>query len=144
MLTELFVVVNFISRFRASLDNDPDVNANAYMRQFIPFCLHSPLLIQTAIYTSSCFMSEVGSIESTTAVAHKCRAIEMLTEHLRSRGSTTDEAIAAVMQLMINEWYWGNSADLNAHLTGLREMIRLRGGFTSLGLGGLLAKLVIA
>lgn len=88
-------------------------------------------------------MSEVGNIESTTAVAHKCRAIEMLTEHLRSRGSTTDEAIAAVMQFMINEWYWGNLDDLKAHLTGLREMIRLRGGFASLGLGGLLAKLVI-
>ncbi|KAF3760978.1 hypothetical protein M406DRAFT_268085 [Cryphonectria parasitica EP155] len=137
------IVVNFISRFKASLDSEPDVNSNPYMRQYVPFCLHSPLLIQTAIYTSACFQGEMGNIESTTAVAHKCRAIEMLTEHLQSRGSTTDEAIAGVMQLMLNEWYWGNTDDLRAHLTGLREMVRLRGGFGNLGLGGLLARLVI-
>lgn len=67
----------------------------------------------------------------------------MLNEHLQTRGSTTDEAIVGVMQLMLNEWYWGNMGDLRAHLSGLREMVRLRGGFASLGLGGLLARLVI-
>lgn len=113
------------------------------MRQYVPFCLNSPLLIQTAIYTSACFLNEQGCVESATAVAYKCRAIEMLKDHLQSTGSTTDEAIAGVMQVMLNEWYWGNTDDLRAHLTGLREMVRLRGGFATLGLGGLLAKLVI-
>lgn len=82
-------------------------------------------------------------IESTTAVSHKCHTIRLLNEHLQTRGSTTDEAVAAVMQLMLNEWYWGTMDDLQAHLSGLREMVRLRGGFECLGLGGLLAKLVI-
>lgn len=138
--------VSFISRFKASLDGEPDANASPYMRQFVPFCLHSPLLIQTAMYTSACFLNETTGgrlVDSTTAVAHKCRAIRMLNEHLQTRGSTTDEAIAGVMQLMLNEWYWGNVDDLRAHLSGLREMVRLRGGFASLGLGGLLARLVI-
>lgn len=125
------------------------MNNNAYMKQYVPFCLHSPLLIQTAIYTSACFLNETEGghstlrIDGTTAVAHKCRSIQMLNEHLQTHGSTTDEAIAAVMQLMLNEWYWGNIDDLRAHLSGLREMVRLRGGFGNLGLGNLLARLVI-
>lgn len=138
--------VNFISRFKASLDGEPDVHANPYMKHFVPFCLRSPLLVQTAIYTSACFLHETTRgqlMDSTTAVAHKCRAIRMLNEHLQTRGSTTDEAVAAVMQLMLNEWYWGHADDLRAHLRGLREMVRLRGGFGALGMGGLLARLVI-
>lgn len=42
--------------------------------------------------------------------------------------------------------YWGNTQDLpelRAHLRGLREMIRIKGGFNQMGLTGLLAKLVI-
>lgn len=139
--------MNFVSRFKAALDGDPDTNNNSYMKQYVPFCLHSPLLIQTAIYTSACFLNETENgnslIDGTTAVAHKCRSITMLNEHLQTHGPTTDEAIAAVMQLMLNEWYWGNMGDLRAHLSGLREMVRLRGGFGNLGLGSLLARLVI-
>ena len=67
----------------------------------------------------------------------------MLNEHLRSKSSTTDVAIAAVTQLILDEWYWGEANDLRAHLRGLREMIRLRGGFRNLGLNGMIAKLVI-
>lgn len=141
-----FPVVNFISRFKASLDGESDMNSSPYLKQYIPFCLHSPLLIQTAIYTSACYLIETAGeqrLDSMTAMSHKCRAIRMLNEHLQVRGSTTDEAIASVMQLMLNEWYWGDADDLMAHLSGLREMVRLRGGFANLGLGGLLAKLVI-
>lgn len=140
-------VVNFISRFKASLDGEPDIHHNQYLKQYIPFCLHSPLLIQTAIYTSSCFLLESTNgqlIDNPTTMTHKCHAIRKLNEHLQTRGSTTDEAIAGGMQLMLNEWYWGNIDDLQAHLSGLKEMVRSRGGFGSLGLGGLLSKLVIA
>ncbi|KAJ4422687.1 hypothetical protein N0V82_002691 [Gnomoniopsis sp. IMI 355080] len=140
-------VVNFVSRFKATLDGDVDMSTNTYMTRFVPFCLYSPLLIQTAIYTSACFLNEMEGrhnlIDSTTAVAHKFRAIRMLNEHLQTHESTTDEAISAVMQLMLNEWYWGNMDDLKAHTRGLKEMIRLRGGFRSVGLSGLLAKLTI-
>lgn len=140
-------VVNFVSRFKAALDGDPDMNTSAYMTKYVPFCLNSPLLIQTAIYTSACFLDEMEGrhnlIDNATAVAHKFRTIRMLNEHLQTHGSTTDEAISAVMQLMLNEWYWGDVDDLKAHSRGLREMIRLRGGFGSVGLSGLLAKLAI-
>lgn len=123
------------------------MSTSAYMRQYLPFCLRSPLLIQTAIYTSACFLNEMEGrsslIDNTTAVARKVRAIGMLHEQLQTHGSTTDEAISCVMQLMLNEWYWGNMDDLKAHSRGLRDMVREKGDIGKVGLGGLLAKLVI-
>lgn len=76
-------------------------------------------------------------------MVHKYRAIRMLNEHIQTQHLATDEAIAAVMQMLLNEWYWGDMSDLAAHLSGLKEMIRLRGGYRNLGLGGLLARLVM-
>ncbi|KAI1878582.1 hypothetical protein JX265_002759 [Neoarthrinium moseri] len=74
----------------------------------------------------------------------KGQAIRMLNDRLRSeKDATSDEAIAGVCQLIIDEWYWGETQDLRAHLNGMKRMIRLRGGFGNLGLEGLLSKMVI-
>lgn len=137
--------VNLVSRFKASLSGRPDVATNPYMRQYVPFCLHSPLLAQIAIYTAACFLNDAcpNVIDNTTAMMRKGAAIHMLKTHLRTTGSTTDEAIAGVTQLILNEWHWGDRKELEAHFGGLREMVRSRGGLSNLGLGGLLSKLVM-
>lgn len=96
------------------------------------------------MYTSACYLNETGHLDKMAAMAHKGQAIAMLNEHLRSRSSTSNEAICAVIQLILDEWYWGETGDLRAHLRGLREMIRLRGGLKQLGMGGMIAKLAVA
>lgn len=103
------------------------------------------MLAQIAIYTAACFLNDTcpSVVDDTTAMTRKGDAICMLETHLRTTGPTTDEAIAGVMQLILNEWYWGGKKELEAHLGGLREMVRSRGGLANLGLGGLLAKLII-
>lgn len=103
------------------------------------------MLAQISIYTAACFLNDTcpNVVDDTTAMTRKGDAICMLETHLRTAGSTTDEAIAGVMQLILNEWYWGGRKELEAHLGGLREMVRSRGGLANLGLGGLLAKLII-
>lgn len=89
------------------------------------------------------------------AVAHKGRAIDMLDTQLHGGSaasgeggpaptSTSDDAITAVIQLVMDEWYWGQTQNLHAHLRGLREMIRLRGGLRNLGMDGLVSKLAMA
>lgn len=107
--------------------------------------MHNPMLAQIAIYTAACFLNDTcpSIVDSTTAMTRKGDAICMLETHLRTMGSTTDEAIAGVMQLILNEWYWGGRKELEAHLGGLREMVKSRGGLANLGLGDLLAKLII-
>lgn len=136
--------VNFISRFQASLDGAADdAPSSAYLKHYVPFVLHSPLLLQTGIATAACLLAETNDA-SAVAVAYKCRSIGLLNAHLLRAGpAPTDEAVAAVRQMLLNEWCWGSVGDLRAHLSGLREMVRLRGGFAQLGLGGLLARLVI-
>lgn len=137
--------VNLISRYKASLGGNPDIATNPYMKHYIPFCLHSPLLAQIAICTAACFLNDTcpDIVDNTTAMTRKGAAIYMLKTHLRTTGSTTDEAIAGVTQLILNEWHWGDRGELEAHFGGLKEMVRSRGGLSSLGLGGLLSKLVI-
>ncbi|KAK4209202.1 oleate activated transcription factor 3 [Rhypophila decipiens] len=138
----LRIYVKLISQFKASLDGNPDAS-NPYIKYHVPYCVQSPLLQHVAIYTAAGLLSQTGHIESTVAMAHKGHAIKLLNEHLRSRSSTSDEGIAGVVQLIVNEWYWGDPNDLRAHLRGLREMIKLRGGFRTLGLHGLISKLAI-
>jgi hypothetical protein len=96
-----------------------------------------------AIYTAACFLNEAGHLDRATMMAHKGQAISLLNEHLGSGNSSSDEAIAGIIQLILDEWYWGETGDLRAHLRGLREMIRMRGGFRNLGLYGLISKLAI-
>ncbi|KAK3328530.1 hypothetical protein B0T19DRAFT_449970 [Cercophora scortea] len=138
----LRVYVRFIARFKASLDGNPDVS-NAYLKYYVPYCVHSPLLANVAIYTAAGFLSQTGHIDGTVVMAHKGRAIGLLNEHLRSQASTSDEEVASIVQIIVNEWYWGDANDLRAHLRGLREMIKFRGGFRTLGLHGLISKLAI-
>ncbi|KAK2059952.1 hypothetical protein LY76DRAFT_615404 [Colletotrichum caudatum] len=169
----LRIYVTVLSRFKASLNGDPDPN-NPFVRHYSPFCLQDPLVVQIILYTSACFLHETGHVRTTALRTLKGRAIHMLNESLRPHGadgrrhsssrdaaetalaSTTadssgrskhpsDAAIAGVIQLTVTEWYWGETEDdLQYHLRGLRGMIRLRGGLNQLGMNGLLAKNAIA
>lgn len=132
--------LKLLCRFKASLDGNPDA-ASPYVRSYVPHCVQDPMLLQIILYTSSCFLNETGHAPRTVMMAHKGEAIRMLNDHLRSGPrQTSDSAIAGVVQLIVDEWYWGETQDLRAHLRGLREMIRLRGGFAQLGMSGFLAK----
>ena len=106
--------------------------------------MQDPLLLQIVLYTSACFLNETGHLPRHLVMIQKGQAISMLNEHLRSDVFyTSDAAIAAVIQLIIDEWYWGEDLDLRAHLRGIRQMIKIRGGYGKLGMNGLLAKMVI-
>ncbi|KAK4230276.1 hypothetical protein QBC38DRAFT_507611 [Podospora fimiseda] len=140
---ELFgIYINLIAQFKASIDGNPD-SSNPFIRFYVPYCIQSPLLQRIAVYTAACFLSDTGHLDRTAAMAYKGQAIELLNKHLHSQLSTSDEGVAGVIQLIIDEWHWGNQPDLEAHLRGLREMIKIRGGFRTLGLHGLISKLAI-
>lgn len=98
-------------------------------------------LLQVIFYTSACFLLEIGQAPEALMIAQKGEAMRMLKELLQaSFGHASEGTIIGVLQLIINEWYWGEMGDLRAHLTGLTEMIWLRGGVSQLGMGGLLAR----
>ncbi len=136
-------VVRLVSQFNASLDGSPDAN-NVYVKYYLPYCVQTPLLAQGAVYTAACLLAETGHIDRMVAISHKGKTMALLHEHLGSQPSTTDEAVAGVVQLVTNEFYWGDTADLHAHLRGLKDMIKMRGGLRNIGLHGLISKLAIS
>ncbi|KAK1773579.1 hypothetical protein QBC45DRAFT_427292 [Copromyces sp. CBS 386.78] len=138
----LSLFVNPIGNMKASLDINPDAT-NPYIQHYIPFCLRSPLLKRVAICTAAGWLNVAGILDTTVAMAHKGQAIALLNDHVKSSLVAGDEGIAGVVQLIINEWYWGEKQSLHAHMGGLCEMIKLRGGFRTLGLNGLISKLAI-
>jgi hypothetical protein len=102
------------------------------------------LLVHISIYTAACFLNESKHLDKTIAMLIKGQAIRMLNEILSSeQNATSDEAIAGVCQMIVDEWYWGDTHDLRAHLKGMREMIKLRGGLQLLGMNGLLSKIAL-
>lgn len=144
-----------LSRFKASLTGDPDPS-NPFIKHYAPFCIQEPLVVQTLMYASACYIHETGHLPRTALMASKGRAIHMLNQRISSgrnsaaasntgnvweTSGTNDAAIASVIQLAAAEWYWGdNNEDVQHHFKGLRDMIRLRGGFDRLGMNGILAK----
>ncbi|KAK1495700.1 hypothetical protein CABS01_01507 [Colletotrichum abscissum] len=162
-LLRLYIAV--LSRFKASINGDPSPN-NPFIRHYSPFCLQDPLVMRIILYTSACFLHETGDVRTDVLRTYKGQAIAMLNENLTTDSSKSmvpnttaltatdanslttpviqkpgDAAIAGVIQLTVAEWYWGESEqDLRYHLMGLRDMIRVRGGFNQLGMDGLLAK----
>lgn len=132
-----------MSRFKCAIDGNPDPNG-FYFKTYMPFCFQSPLLVNIAIFSAASYMHETNYIDKTTSIAIKGYTIRMLNDLLRSEHSgTSDEVIAGITHLLSDEWFWGARDDLQAHLRGLRELVRIRGGFNTLGLGGLLSKTAI-
>jgi hypothetical protein len=137
-----YAVMKTLAPFSAALDGNTE-SSNAYIKHYVPLCLQNSLLAHTAMYTAACFLNETGHLDRQVTMAHKSQAINMLNESLWTDPTSNDETVAAHTQLILNEWYWGGGTDLRAHLWGLKEMVRLRGGFRSLGLHGLIAKMAI-
>jgi hypothetical protein len=55
----------------------------------------------------------------------------------------TDQLIAAVVQMAAYEALFGDSVICHAHMQGLTRMVSMRGGLPTLGLDGLLERLVL-
>ncbi|KAL0942146.1 uncharacterized protein CTRU02_200032 [Colletotrichum truncatum] len=152
----LRIYFTILSRFKASLIGDPDPN-NPFVKVYAPFCVQDPLVVQIIMYASACYLHETGHLPRTALMANKGRAIHMLNQRIsfgqattsgsssenagRGGGRTGDAAVASVIQLTAAEWYWGEAEeDVRHHFSGLRDMIRIRGGFDHLGMNGILAK----
>jgi hypothetical protein len=74
----------------------------------------------------------------------KSRAISSINKALEATsGPTSDQLIGAVAKMASYEAMFGDQGTYELHMTGLLKMIQLRGGLSSLGLGGLLARICV-
>jgi hypothetical protein len=67
----------------------------------------SPIMAYGAILSSSCFQAEARGLDVSTqveAITIRLKILSVINEYLKtSRGTASDEAIAAVNHLLINE-----------------------------------------
>ncbi|KAL5343232.1 hypothetical protein BJX70DRAFT_394233 [Aspergillus crustosus] len=75
----------------------------------------------------------------------RCDAVRAVNESLVSQrlGSVSDAVIGAIAKMASYEAMYGNLSNYAVHMQGLQRAVELRGGLSSLGLGGLLRRIVI-
>jgi hypothetical protein len=74
----------------------------------------------------------------------KSRAISAINKALEAADSpTSDPLIGAVAKMASYEAMFGDQPTYELHMGGLLKMVQLRGGLSSLGLGGLLARICV-
>lgn len=114
------------------------------MKHWVPYCIQDPLLINTVLFTSACFLNETGHLPKTIVVALRGLVFQSLNNALRRpEAQTSDAAVLAVAEMILDEWYWGRTQDLHAHTNGLKTMIRMRGGLQPLGMHGYTSKMIL-
>lgn len=140
MLVHCFA--EMLYRFKGSFEGQPDPD-NPFISQYVPWCIQSPLLAKTSLYIAASSLAERRYVDQTSKIRFRGAAISTLNNHLQSEAWRSDEALAGVVQFVSIEWYFGEPEVVHAHLTGLREMVRLRGGFTQVGVGALVTKVAL-
>ena len=135
-------VAKLLHHFKGSFEGDPDPD-NPFVSDYVPWCIQSPLLAQTSLYISARSLTERQYIDETSTMRLKGSAIHTLNKHLQSENWASDEALAGVVQFVSIEWFFGEREVIQAHLRGLRQMLRLRGGFSSAGVGALVTKVAL-
>ncbi|KAH6662300.1 hypothetical protein B0J14DRAFT_308034 [Halenospora varia] len=118
----------------ASLDgqNTP----RAFRKEIVPWVVQSPLMPEIAVLTSLSFEARLQGLEPAKypkALAIRGRILSLLNQHLKhDHKNVYVEAIHAVIHLVQLEWNWGEHANMWAHMKGIKEMIRLQGGFENI------------
>lgn len=77
-------------------------------------------------------------------LALKARALSEINAGLADpKKATSDAMIMAVAKMAAYESIFGNSDHFAAHMKGLQLMLKMRGGLSTLGLSGLLERMVV-
>ncbi|KAL2815138.1 hypothetical protein BJX63DRAFT_430960 [Aspergillus granulosus] len=78
-------------------------------------------------------------------LALRCEAVQAVNEalELQHPGSISDALVGAIAKMASYEAMYGDVDNYAVHMRGLERAVELRGGLLSLGLGGLLRRIVI-
>ncbi|KAI7917578.1 hypothetical protein M0657_007975 [Pyricularia oryzae] len=119
-------------------DSDPD---NPFVLHYLPWSVQSPLLALSSLHTSARALTHNGLVDQRSVMLAKGSAISKLNEYLRSDDDwAKEEVLGAVLQFLVVEFIYGELEVARAHVKGFREIVRLRGGFPSHGVGALVTK----
>jgi hypothetical protein len=107
-----------------------------FAAQWVPFMIQSPMIIYLCILTTAYFQAAATRIDvekSVDVVTTRMKLITLINEHITANSKGVDDgAIAAVMSLAFNELVYSDKRSTIAHMTGVRDMMKTRGGLGSI------------
>ncbi|CZR60017.1 uncharacterized protein PAC_09912 [Phialocephala subalpina] len=113
---------------------------------WFPFIMKSP----TTFYAALAFAGSIYHFRKKLSLGHpsllnlRQKAISGINESLSSsKAGPDDTTIGAVFCMSILESMYGDSDSYKVHITGLQRMVDMRGGLKSLGLEGLLERMIL-
>lgn len=128
----------------------PDLDSPAHKgllrRRWFPLAMEEPSTMYAVLLMAA---SHYCAVSPTSAnlidlLYLKSRALNEINKALRDpKRATTDAVIGAVMKMAAYEAVFGDSAVFSAHMKGLSLMLKMRGGLGTLGLDGLLERMVV-
>ncbi|KAH9207781.1 hypothetical protein DL95DRAFT_482314, partial [Leptodontidium sp. 2 PMI_412] len=115
-----------LAPYAATIDGkDPPV---AFNEKFISGIIQSPLAVNLTLLSSSCYQAAARGLEvekCAEAITIEGRIISLIVNYIeRNNKEIRDDAILT--------WYWGEEHRVWAHMKGLKEMLRLRGGIENM------------
>jgi len=138
----------------------------SFMDEWIPFMIQSPLVSYIPILSTALFQATARHVDiekSVDTIAVRMKLINLINEHITTHSKgVNEEAIAAVMSLSYNEvllshlalkhlnsksadqfeqLVYADKKSVLAHMSGLRSMIRTKGGIQNVQIG-MLRKLI--
>ncbi|WPH03806.1 Hypothetical protein R9X50_00668900 [Acrodontium crateriforme] len=113
---------------------------------FFPFVLTDPALLHAVMLVAAAYYRSVHGLRSHDIDLFHLRGmtIREINRALEDPArATSDQVVVAVAKMATYEALYGDKAIFNTHMTGLIRMISLRGGLPSLGLDGLLVRIIL-
>ncbi|KAL4930962.1 uncharacterized protein BDV17DRAFT_29241 [Aspergillus undulatus] len=114
---------------------------------WFPLVMSEPSLFLVIVLLAASNYASVQT-EATDMKLHllglRCEAVQAINKYLELQPSAVSDAlIGAIAKMASYEAMYGNLNNYAVHMQGLQRAIELRGGLSSLGLGGLLRRIVI-
>ncbi|PVH68030.1 hypothetical protein DL98DRAFT_634445, partial [Cadophora sp. DSE1049] len=107
-----------------------------FLNECVPWMIQSPLMPDLALLTSVGVKARLQGLQlakCSDVLAMRSNILSLLNQFLKQDfNHIYAEAIHFVIHLVLLEWYWGEYASMWAHMKGVKEMLRLKGGFESI------------
>jgi hypothetical protein len=127
-------------------DLDSPNHKGLLRRRWFPLAMSEPSTMYAVLLMAASHYCAVNpnSANLIDLLYLKSRALTEINAALRdSERATSDAVIGAVMKMAAYEAVFGDSAVFSAHMRGLSLMLNMRGGLGTLGLDGLLERMVV-
>jgi hypothetical protein len=127
-------------------DLDSPNHKGLLRRRWFPLAMEEPSTMYAVLLMAASHYCAVNphSANLIDLLYLKSRALTEINIALRDQErATSDAVIGAVMKMAAYEAVFGDSAVFSAHMRGLSLMLDLRGGLETLGLDGLLERMVV-